>query len=188
MTEPKARDLLPIVMALAALLPVIGDLKTDAVRVGEKSRPVIGRVAGIILCLGGINARAAQCPGNRHDILDAIHAQAEVMQAGRMGIMRGSAARWSQHITEVPVVVLDVRFALQGEFVLAESQYLQQHDVVKGLRTVQVGDGDVDVVDTGDCGHDLGLCMVESAAQSSHRHCRKADPFQRGLDIKFGSG
>jgi len=61
--------------------------------------------------------------------------------------------RRTQYVSEMPVEILHMRIVAQSKFVLPESQCLQQDFVIENFRAIKIGDGDVDVVDSGDFGH-----------------------------------
>lgn len=51
------------------------------------------------------------------------------------------------------VEILNVRIAVQSELVLAKAQSLEQNAVVESLRAFEIGDCDIDVVDSNNFGH-----------------------------------
>ena len=74
------------------------------------------------------------------------------MQSRRVGFVRGIAPRRTQDIAEVPIEVLDVGIAVEGEPVFPEAQH--GHDlVVKRLGARQVGHRYIYVVYSNDVGH-----------------------------------
>ena len=73
---------LPIVMALATPLPVIGDFKTDAIGVGEVGCPIVRGVYGIEFCIACCYASLAKLSGYGCDVCRCIDTKAEVVQSG----------------------------------------------------------------------------------------------------------
>ncbi len=59
---------LPIVMAFSTLLPVVGDLKADTVRITEEGRPIIWGILGAVLSLRRLDAQRTQCVGDSDNI------------------------------------------------------------------------------------------------------------------------
>ena len=78
------------------------------------------------------------------------------------------------------VEILHMRIAIQRELVLAEFQCLQQNLVIEDFRPGKVGDGDVEVVDSGDFGHldciglaiELGLLKADIGERQKLTHKR----------------
>jgi len=73
---------LPIVMTLAALLPVVGDFKADAIGVGEVGCPIVRGVYGIEFCIGCCYASLAKMGGYGGDVCRCVNTKAEVVQSG----------------------------------------------------------------------------------------------------------
>ena len=68
-------------MAVAALLPIVGDFEAQAIGVVEESCPVVGGVLGVEPCLGSVDAQIAELFGDGGDIVRRVDAQAEMVQA-----------------------------------------------------------------------------------------------------------
>src|SRR5581483_9446276 len=124
--------LVPAVMALAPLPPVIGDLQAQAVRAAEEGGPVVRRILAVQRRLAGLDAGGAQSLRRGAHLRFALHPQAEVMQAGRVRVVRRRAARRAQDVAEMAVVVLHMRLAAECEAVLAETER-GEGAVVEGL-------------------------------------------------------
>jgi hypothetical protein len=69
-------------MTLTTLLPVIGDLKADAIGVGEVSCPIVRGVDGIEFGIGCCYASPAKLSGYGCDVCRCIDTKAEVVQSG----------------------------------------------------------------------------------------------------------
>lgn len=143
-----------MVVALAPFLPIVGDLQPDAIRITEKCRPVVRRIFRIGRGFTGIDSRGTQFPRGRPDILRRLDAQAEMMQPRRIRIVWVPRPRRAYHKTELPVEVLGMRIAADGEGVLAETKHLHR-TIVKFLRALHVRHSDVDVVNSDDVWHRL---------------------------------
>jgi len=69
-------------MTLAALLPVIGDFKANAIGVGEAGCPIVRGVYGIEFCIGCCYAGPAKLSGHGCDVCRCIDTKAEMVQSG----------------------------------------------------------------------------------------------------------
>jgi hypothetical protein len=56
-----------------------------------------------------------------------------MMKPGRIGIVLDRVARRAKNITKMAVVILDMRIAIQAEFVLAEAKYIEQDPIIEFL-------------------------------------------------------
>ena len=130
-------------VTLTPLLPEVGDFQPDAVRIGEEARPVVRRVLRMVGGRTGLDAGCAQPLGRRDHVVDRIDAQAEVMQARRVGIVPGLPPRRPQHKAEVAVEVLDVGIAAERKATVAQIAlawlFHQPHvtSVILGARTAE---------------------------------------------------
>jgi hypothetical protein len=78
--------------------------------------------------------------------------------------MCGLRARWAKHIAKVAIEVLNMRLTAQLEFVLAKTQCVQQYPVIEYFRARQIGNCDVDVVDSSHFGHGA-VCQADAEWQ-----------------------
>jgi len=76
-------------MTFSAPLTVVRDFKTHAIGISKKRCPIVRGVLRVVLCLGSFDARCAKLNGHGYDVGHRIDAKAEVMQSGRIGIVRG---------------------------------------------------------------------------------------------------
>ena len=67
------------------------------------------------------------------------------------------------------VEILHVRIAIQSELVFAKLQRIQQDLVIKDFRAVKIGDGDVDMIDSGDFWHGVIGATIELEMFTSGR-------------------
>src|SRR5262249_38771032 len=93
-----------------------------------------------------------------------IDSQTQVMQAGRIRIVTQRRARRTQYVAEEPVVVLNVRIAVDREFIFPKIE-IRKDTIVKFFRARENRNSDVDVIDTDYFNHRARLsrdCLKQS--------------------------
>lgn len=125
---------LPIVMALSSLLPVIRNLKADAVRITKECGPVVRCVLGVVLGLGRLDTERAQLAGDSDHIFYRFDTKAEVMQPRRVWIVRIAIASRADGKAKVAVEILDVGVSTEGEPALAKAKRISENEIVEDLR------------------------------------------------------
>lgn len=124
----------------------------------RESWVVPGRVLGILAGGGGFDAGRTEIGHSAIDGPVVDYAEAEMMETGCVGVVIGSSLPCGpQRDSELSIVVVDVRLAVERLYLLAEAED-PHHTVVELLGSAQVADGEVQVVHSDDFdGHDPRL-------------------------------
>ncbi len=104
-----ASAVMPVIMALPALLPVVCHLETNTIWPFEEGRRVVAGVLWIQSRFGRGNSERSKLICYGMNIGRGIDTQAEMMQARRVRVMQREFPRRSQHEAEVSIEVLNVR-------------------------------------------------------------------------------
>ena len=138
--------MLPVLEALATFLTVVRDLELNPIRVAKENGVIIRRVFRIKLGCGAFDSQLAKLLGNPINGGAIFHPETDVVQSWRQRVGRGFGLRGSQHISEMAVVILNVKFTFVRKGILLEAE--QWHDlVVVFFGPCELADRDVNVVD-----------------------------------------
>jgi hypothetical protein len=125
------------------------ELEADAVGVGEEGRVVVGVVLRVVLRRGGVDAELAQRRGGRIDVGRRRHLQADVVQAGRIWIVRRHRVCRTQGDLQRAIEVVRVRFA--GDDLVAFAKAEALHDgIVEPLGRGMSDTVEIEVVEADD--------------------------------------
>src|SRR5438067_1234343 len=153
----------------------VRDFEAYAVGIDEERGVVVRRIFRIVARLRHVDTGGAELRRGAIDHRLVHHAETEVMETRRVGIMIGRpGSSGAQREAELPIVVVNVWVAgdRRGDLAVAENG---QCAVVEGFRAKQIAHRDVDVIDADDFdGHGLTTLPVEVG--SARGGCIRRNP------------
>src|SRR3954467_7208424 len=142
---------IPLFHSLAALLSKIRDFQSHAVGIREEQSVVVDCVFGEESRGADFDAGGGERGGDAIDVPLALDAQANVMQAGRVGIVAsGALVGGAQDQAEEAVEILPVALSAEGKAALSEAQNGRKNLIVELLRALERTHREVEVIDTDD--------------------------------------
>src|SRR5439155_17417879 len=119
----EVRQLMPLVSDQGPEPTMRDDFKTNPIGVREERSVVVGRVLGVELRISSLETGLAQRPGRGINIRGTRDAEADVVEARAVGIVRRrSRSGRSDGVLGDRVEIVEVPFVVDGRRALAESE------------------------------------------------------------------